>query len=59
MPDRRQLIVDEPPGYALHRWTGEALVSHFAQASEWPVLARFDTSLAPMVRAMLSERPDG
>jgi len=58
-PDGRRLITDEPPGYALHRWTGGELVSHFGAIGPWLTLARYEEQLQPMIRAMLDERPAG
>lgn len=54
-PDGRAMIVDDAPGYALHRWDGERLVSHFAVVPE-PVLVRYTPAMQPMVRSMAVER---
>jgi Icc protein len=56
-PDGRDLISDEQAGYALHRWNGENLISHFESVGSLRCLARFDENLQPMIRAMLAERP--
>jgi 3',5'-cyclic AMP phosphodiesterase CpdA len=55
-PDGRILITDEPPAYALHRWDGRRLVTHFDSADPHKVLARFDAGLQPMVKGMMAER---
>lgn len=55
-PDDRAVIVAEPPGYALHRWNGETLVTHYGQAADWPVSARYTSQLQPMIREMVAER---
>lgn len=55
-PDNRELITTEPPTYALHRWDGEALVSHYERVGEWKVLARFHAGLQPMIEGMFAER---
>jgi 3',5'-cyclic-AMP phosphodiesterase len=55
-PDNRELITTEPPTYALHRWDGRALVSHYECVGDWQVLARFTEGLQPMIRSMLAER---
>jgi 3',5'-cyclic-AMP phosphodiesterase len=55
-PDGRALITTEPPTYALHRWDGTSLVSHYERVGQWQVLARFDEGLQPMIRAMFGER---
>jgi Icc protein len=58
-PDGRPLVVDEPAGYALHRWDGQRLISHF----EWvrpgevkAVYASFDASMARAVSQNAKER---
>jgi 3',5'-cyclic AMP phosphodiesterase CpdA len=56
-PDGREMITDEPPGYALHRWDGERLVSHFQCVLDHNVLARYDESMQKVVRLIDSERP--
>lgn len=56
-PDNRAMIIAEPPAYALHFWNGREIVTHWDTAQDYPVLARFDANLAPMVGEMLAERP--
>lgn len=58
-PDGRPLVVDDPAGYALHRWDGQRLISHF----EWvrpgqtkTVYASFDASMAKAVSQNARER---
>ncbi len=55
-PDNRALITTEPPCYALHRWDGKSLVTHYEWTSEWDVLAYYGTHLQPMMREMFAER---
>lgn len=55
-PDGRAAIVDEPPSYALHRWDGERLVSHFEAVAPHAVLARYDERFQPTVRVIQDER---
>jgi 3',5'-cyclic-AMP phosphodiesterase len=55
-PDDRELITTEPPTYALHRWDGTRLVSHYERVGDWQVLARFHAGLQPMIRGMFAER---
>ncbi len=55
-PDDRELITTEPPAYALHRWDGKRLVSHYESVGDWEVLARFTQGLQPMIQGMLAER---
>lgn len=54
--DNRDLITTEPPIYALHRWDGEHLVTHYETVSDWTVLASFGEHLKPMIREMFAER---
>jgi hypothetical protein len=56
MPDDRELITTEPPTYALHRWDGANLVSHYERVGDWQVLARFHAGLQPMIEGMFAER---
>lgn len=55
-PDQRLMIVDELPAYALHRWDGRHLVTHFDTAGTPDALARFDTKMQPLVRSLMAER---
>ncbi len=55
-PDARALITAEPPSYALHRWDGVSLVTHYEQVGDWAVLARYDPSLQGMIAGMFAER---
>lgn len=54
--DNRDLITTEPPVYALHRWDGTNLVTHYETVSDWQVLASFGEHLKPMIREMFAER---
>jgi len=56
VPDNRELITTEPPTYALHRWDGKNLVSHYERVGDWEVLARFHAGLQPMIEGMFAER---
>ncbi len=56
-PDGRAMIIADPPAFALHRWDGRTFVSHFDNADEHVVLARFDRKMQPLVRNLMSERP--
>jgi 3',5'-cyclic AMP phosphodiesterase CpdA len=52
-PDDRAMIVDEPAAFALHRWDGERLISHFESLSAgqpWAVLASYDAGMQELVR---------
>ncbi|MES2753149.1 MAG: metallophosphoesterase [Pseudomonadota bacterium] len=57
-PDDRAMVVDDPPGFVVHRWDGTRLTTHFGSAGG-TVLARFDERLQPMVREMVAEREGG
>jgi Icc protein len=59
VPDGRPLVVDDPAGYALHRWDGQRLISHF----EWvrpgqtkTVYASFNANMAKAVSKNARER---
>jgi hypothetical protein len=55
-PDGRDMIVAEPPGFAVHWWTGRDLVTHFGSGGDHPVLARYNARMQPTVRQILAER---
>lgn len=55
-PDSRALITSEPPTYALHRWDGTKLVSHYEKVSDWEVIAYYNPHLQPMIREMEREK---
>ena len=55
-PDARDMIQDEPPVYALHRWDGTRLVSHVESVGEHRILARYDAAMQDVVRLIVSER---
>ncbi|MEZ5692456.1 MAG: phosphodiesterase [Altererythrobacter sp.] len=54
--DNRDLITTEPATYALHRWDGESLVTHYEKTNSWDVLAFYGEHLKPMMKDMFSER---
>ena len=55
-PDGRPMIVADPPWFALHLWTGAALITHFDTAEDHDVIARYGPSLQPLVRMLLAEK---
>lgn len=55
-PDGRDLITTEPPSYALHRWDGTNLLTHYEVVDDWQVLASYNKGLQPMIREMFAER---
>jgi len=57
LPDGRNMIIADPPAFALHWWNGRQLVSHFETADEHVMLARFDEKMQPLVRSLIAERP--
>ena len=57
-PDDRPMIVAEPPVYALHRWDGRLLVSHFGVAEDRELLASYSPQLQPLVRMLAEEKKD-
>jgi len=58
LPDGRAMIVDELPGYALHRWDGARLISHFEMVGALTPLARYDEGMRQVVRMIDEERPE-
>ncbi len=56
-PDGRDLITDEAPAYALHRWDGKSLVSHYESVGRLTPLAFYDEKLQPMIKGIMAERP--
>ncbi|RVT43617.1 phosphodiesterase [Sphingobium algorifonticola] len=56
-PDNRPMIIADPPAFAIHRWGEHGLVSHFETADEHVMLAKFDSGMQPLVRALIGERP--
>ena len=56
VPDGRDLITTEPPTYAMHRWDGTNLVTHYERVSDWRVLAHYTGSLQAMIQDMFAER---
>jgi len=57
VPDHRDLILADPPAYALHWWNGRELITHWNTAEDHAVLARYDQNLQGMIQHMLAERP--
>jgi 3',5'-cyclic-AMP phosphodiesterase len=55
-PDGRAMVVADPPAFALHLWTGDRLVTHFATAGDHDVIARFGPGMQPLVRALAAAR---
>lgn len=55
-PDQRALITTEPPGYALHRWHGGSLATHYETIGDWRTLATYGPQLQSMMHAMFAER---
>lgn len=54
-PDKRPMIIADPPAYALHYWTGQSLISHLDDADDHVQLARYDETMQPLVRYLLEE----
>ena len=56
-PDGRAMVVDSPPGFALHRWNGTSLTTHFTTV--WPpVLSHYNARWQPLLRQMAAEQRD-
>lgn len=56
-PDDRPMVIADPAGYALHRWTEHGLVTHFDIVQDHVVLAKFDAGMQELVRDLIDERP--
>ncbi|MDA7788063.1 metallophosphoesterase [Sphingomonadaceae bacterium] len=54
-PDGRDLITTEPPTYALHRWDGRKMLTHYEKSNAWEVLASYGPELQGMIQHMLDE----
>ena len=54
--DSRALITTEPACYALHRWDGANLVTHYERTNDWDVLAFYGEHMKPMMREFFAER---
>ncbi|KLI64495.1 metallophosphoesterase [Aurantiacibacter marinus] len=59
IPDSRSLITTEPPTYALHRWDGTNIVSHYERVCDWETIAYYSPHLQPMIREMEAEKGTG
>jgi hypothetical protein len=55
-PDDRPMIVEAPPGFGLHLWTGAHLVSHYAAVGNHRVLARYTDAMQPFLDQLTAER---
>lgn len=57
-PDDRPMIFDSVPGFALHRWDGAQLTTHFG-AVPGPTIAAYNEGLQPMIESIMAERAGG
>ena len=48
-PDGRPLVVIEPPAFVLHRWSDDALVSHFVRVEAAQPIVRLDDAMVPVL----------
>lgn len=55
-PDDRDLITTESPTYAMHRWDGQNLLTHYEEVSDWRVLASYTPQLQGMIQEMVEEK---
>lgn len=46
VPDGREIVLDEPPGFSLYRWDGSALTAHTCVAGDFPPVAFYETPFA-------------
>jgi len=54
-PDGRPMIEAGEPGFALHRWAGGRLISHFAMPQA-KVIARYNEDFQPLIREIYEVR---
>ncbi len=54
--DGRAMLVDDLPGFALHRWDGQNLSSHFGYAPDARAVARYDANFQKLVAHLAEER---
>jgi 3',5'-cyclic AMP phosphodiesterase CpdA len=45
--DGREILLDEPPGFALHMWRGGALTTHFCLAGPYPSAVNYKHPFLP------------
>ncbi len=57
VPDGRTMITLDPSCYALHRWVGGQLATHFVTVSDERILVRYDAAMQPLVRELMGEKP--
>lgn len=55
--DGRDMVNDDPPAFALHRWDGKSLVTHFDIVRDRAIFARYDEKMARIVKHTAHERP--
>ncbi len=55
VPDGRPMVVDEPPGFALHCWDGAQFVTHFGVADAAEIIVRLDRRMAQAIAPILAE----
>jgi len=55
-PDGRAMVMGGAPGFAIHHWDGARLVTHFGEAREEAVVARYDARMQAVVQILASER---
>ena len=56
--DDRAMVTDDPPGYALHLWQTDTLVTHFDIVRPRDVYAKFDAEMQPVVQQVAAERAE-
>lgn len=54
--DGRPMVVDLPPGYAIHLWRDGRLTSHVDRAEPEKMLVGFDETMRPLLLRTLKER---
>ena len=54
--DGRPLIVDEPPGFSLHFWDGEEIVTHRGVAGDFTTIVDYGPSMQPKMNEVFKVR---
>ena len=56
-PDGRTLVVDEPPGFAVHLWNNGQFMSHFCTAGKFKVILPYGKPMTKAMRNVFHVRP--
>jgi 3',5'-cyclic AMP phosphodiesterase CpdA len=54
--DDRPLIIDEPPGFTLHFWDGEEIVTHRGLVGDFPTIVGYGPNFVPVMNDVFKVR---